>query len=117
MLLAARDSGVQRVVAASSSSVENVVAANLLAADRTGVGGAVLNIATGARTSVNGLVDLIAGALGLEGEKQYSPERAGDVRDSWADVSLANAILDWKPHVSLEDGLRRTIAALESARA
>jgi nucleoside-diphosphate-sugar epimerase len=96
--------------------VENVVAANLLAADVAGVGGSVLNVATGAQTSVNELVDLIAGVLGVEGEKHHLPERAGDVRDSWADVALANEILGWRPHVSLEDGIRTTIEfALQEA--
>jgi nucleoside-diphosphate-sugar epimerase len=89
--------------------VANVVAANLLAADVEGIGGSVFNVATGARTSVNELVDRIAGVLGVDGKKNHQLERAGDVRDSWADVKLANDVLGWRPHVSLEDGLRKTV--------
>ena len=86
--------------------VENVVEANLLAADAEGVSGSVLNVATGQATSVNELADHIGGVLGLPVEKEYLPERAGDVYASWADIGEARRLLGYEPRVSLEDGLR-----------
>ncbi|HWG55308.1 MAG TPA: SDR family oxidoreductase [Gaiellaceae bacterium] len=95
--------------------VGNVVAANLLAAEAPGVGGAVLNVATGQQASVNELADAIGDALGLPVEKEYLPTRAGDVRDSWADVSEAARLLGYTTRVDLAEGLRRTAEALIAA--
>jgi UDP-N-acetylglucosamine/UDP-N-acetyl-alpha-D-glucosaminouronate 4-epimerase len=86
--------------------VSNIVEANLLAADADGVSGRVLNVATGRGTSVNELADTIGAVLGKDVEREYDAERAGDVRDSWADVSRARELLGWQPRVDLEEGLR-----------
>jgi nucleoside-diphosphate-sugar epimerase len=40
----------------------------------------------------------------------YEAERAGDVRDSQADISKAKALLGYSPTVALEEGLRHTLA-------
>ena len=88
--------------------VSNVVDANLLAAEAEGVSGAVLNVATGRQVTVNGLADAIGETLGLPVEKEYLPQRAGDVRDSWADCGEARRLLGYEPAVGLEGGLRRT---------
>jgi len=86
--------------------VGNVVEANLLAADTPGVSGAVLNVATGRATTVNELAETIASLLGRPLERDEQPERTGDVRDSWADVTRAHELLGWEPRIRLEEGLR-----------
>jgi UDP-glucose 4-epimerase len=91
--------------------VANVVDANLLAGEREGVGGTVLNIATGRQGSVNELADAIGVVLGKPVEKEYLPVRKGDVRDSWADISAAKRVLGYETAISLEDGLRLTAEA------
>ena len=91
--------------------VANVVDANLLAGDREGVSGEVLNIATGRQASVNDLADAIGAVLGKPVEKEYLPVRNGDVRDSWADVAAAKRVLGYESAISLEDGLRLTAEA------
>ena len=85
--------------------VANVVEANVLAADSTGAGGTVLNVATGRQANVNELADAIGAALGKPVEKEYLPVRAGDVRDSWADISEAQRVLGFEPRIGLEQGL------------
>ena len=40
----------------------------------------------------------------------YQPGRAGDVRDSQADISKAKRLLGYEPTVSFEEGLARTVA-------
>jgi len=92
--------------------VDNVVEANLLAGERDGVGGTVLNVATGRQTTVNELADAIGAILGKPVEKAYLPERAGDVRDSWADVGEAERLLGYEAAVGLEEGLRLTAESL-----
>jgi UDP-N-acetylglucosamine/UDP-N-acetyl-alpha-D-glucosaminouronate 4-epimerase len=89
--------------------VDNVVDANLVAAEVAGANGLVLNIATGRSTSVNELATVIGQVLDRPVGRDEHPPRAGDVRDSWADIARAEEVLGWKPHVSLEDGL--TLAA------
>jgi len=86
--------------------VANVVEANLLAADARDANGAVVNIATGRQLSVDALADLIGATLELPVDKHYLPQRAGDVRDSWADCTRAHQLLGYTPAVDLEDGLR-----------
>jgi UDP-glucose 4-epimerase len=92
--------------------VANIVEANLLAAETEGVSGSILNVATGSSATVNDLAEAIGAILGKPVEKEYLPTRAGDVRDSWADVSEARRLLGFEPRVGLEEGLRRTVDAL-----
>jgi UDP-glucose 4-epimerase len=92
--------------------VANVVEANLLAADADGASGAILNVATGGSETVDGLSATIGRLLGREVEKSFEPERAGDVRASWADITLARSTIGFEPRIGLEDGLRLTIESL-----
>lgn len=92
--------------------VENVVAANLLAATAKGAGGAVLNVATGGSETVNALADTIGRLLDRPVVREFTPARAGDVMQSWADVAAAEAAIGYRPSVAFEDGLRKTIASL-----
>jgi UDP-glucose 4-epimerase len=86
--------------------VANVVDANIRAAEAAEANGAVVNVATGRATSVDALADAIGALLGRSVEKQYLPQRAGEVRDSWARVDEARRLLGWQPHVALGEGLR-----------
>ena len=88
--------------------VDNVVAANLLAADADGVGGEILNVATGGSVTVNALADDIGAMLGKAVEKRYEPAREADVRASWADIDAARRLLGYEPSVDFANGLQRT---------
>jgi nucleoside-diphosphate-sugar epimerase len=90
--------------------VDNVVEGTILAGEATGASGRIFNVAGSAPASVNHVADLIGGILGAEVKKEHGPSRAGDIRDSWADVSAARDVLGWESAVDLEEGLRRTIA-------
>ncbi len=92
--------------------VDNVVEANLLAADAAGANGRIFNIAAGAPASVDELADAIGALLGKPVEKRYEPPRAGDIRNSFADVSAAREVLGFELRVDLAEGLRRTAGAL-----
>ena len=86
--------------------VGNVVEANLLAAEASGVSGAVINVATGRATTVNELAETIGSLLGRSVERDEQPERTGDIRDSWAGVTRARELLGWEARIGLEEGLR-----------
>jgi UDP-glucose 4-epimerase len=86
--------------------VANVVEANLLAADADRVSGTIVNVATGRATSVNELADTIGSILGTTVERELSPARTGDIRDSYADATRARELLGWEARIGLEDGLR-----------
>ena len=92
--------------------VENVVDANLLAADAEGAGGHVLNIAAGGSETVNTLADTIGRLLDRPVTRSYRPPRAGDVQQSWADVSRAQETIGFEPRVGFEEGLRLTIDSM-----
>jgi UDP-glucose 4-epimerase len=92
--------------------VSNVVEANLLAVDAAGANGAVVNIGTGIPVSVNGLADLVGELTGLPVEREYFQSRAGEVRDSWADIEAARRVLGYEPRIDLRAGLERAIEAL-----
>jgi nucleoside-diphosphate-sugar epimerase len=84
-----------------------VVAALLLAADATGAAGQVINVAQGRPTSVLELIEQLGRVLQLTPDVVLRPARAGDIRDSCADLERARTLLGFEPRVSLEEGLRR----------
>jgi nucleoside-diphosphate-sugar epimerase len=96
--------------------VDNAVRANLLAAaSPKRLRGEVVNIACGERTSLNQLLRSIAELSGTRIEPDYRPARAGDIRDSLADVRAARELLGYEPRVDVREGLARTFAAFERA--
>lgn len=85
--------------------VRDVVHANLLAIDSEIADGRPLNIGQGRSVSVNWIADRIGGP------RIYRPARAGDVRNTLADNSLAARLLGWQPRVSTEQGTDELIRA------
>lgn len=92
--------------------VDNAVSANLLAvaAPAEKVAGRVFNVACGERHTLNETFQVLARLLEFDGVPSYGAVRAGDVRDSLADVSAAAEAFSYKPVVGFEEGLRRTVA-------
>ena len=90
--------------------VANVVDGVLRACDANGASGEVINVATGGRISLNQLFHTMRDLVGSSVSPAYVDLRAGDVRDSQADISKAKRILGYEPIVSFEEGLERTVA-------
>ncbi len=91
--------------------VSDVVRANLVAAGHEDAPGHTFNIGTGRRTSVNELWERIATISGAAGiEPEYEPAREGDIYASLAEVQKAESILGFKAKISLDEGLKRTLA-------
>ena len=89
--------------------VANVVDGVLRACTAPGASGEVINVAVGGRISINELCATMATLLGGTVTQEHTPPRAGDVRDSQADITKAREILGYAPIVTFEDGLRRTL--------
>ena len=89
--------------------VANVVDGVLRAAEAPGVSGHVINVATGSRISLNALLRTMNEIVGTKLEPIYQEPRAGDVRDSQADISKAKKLLGYTPVVSLQEGLKKTL--------
>ncbi|MGA8043622.1 MAG: SDR family oxidoreductase [Terracidiphilus sp.] len=91
--------------------IDNVVHANLLAAsaDAEKVSGQVMNTATGSRVTLNETFTMLRALTGFTGEPIYEAPRAGDIRDSLADIQLAGKLLGYRPVVSFAEGLEKTV--------
>jgi UDP-glucose 4-epimerase len=80
--------------------VSDIAAANLAAATSERVGqGESINIATGKSVSIHEIAELIGGPV------EHQPPRL-EIKDSLADISLAEELLGWKPERGLEEGIR-----------
>jgi nucleoside-diphosphate-sugar epimerase len=94
--------------------VDNVVSANLLAAMAPDASGRTMNIACGERTSLLGLLDAIGEAAGKTVDPAFGPPRAGDIKHSLADVSLARSLIGYDMEVPFDEGIARTVAWYQS---
>ena len=90
--------------------VDNVVDANILAMSAPGAAGEIFNVACGERTTLNEMIRALAEIVGTEIAPEYSERRTGDVEHSSADIGHARRVLGYEPRISLEEGLRRTVA-------
>jgi nucleoside-diphosphate-sugar epimerase len=84
--------------------VTDAVAATI-AAGEVGVPGRAYNIGGGSRVTVNEVLRIVEALVGEPLQVRREPSQKGDMRDTYADTSLARADLGFLPAVSLQDGL------------
>lgn len=91
--------------------IDNVCNANWLAAHAPAevCKGQAMNIACNYRTTLNQILDQLRDLLGCEVNAEYQDDRAGDVKHSLADVSLAKETIGYEPKVFFEEGLAKAI--------
>jgi nucleoside-diphosphate-sugar epimerase len=97
--------------------VENAVQANLLALRADGVSGKVFNVGCGQNITLNRMIRVLESIVSIEAHVTYAPARAGDVRHSLADLTLATRYLSYEPVVTVEEGLKRTVDAMKAKAA
>jgi len=92
--------------------IRNVVEANLqtCAAPAARVSGKAFNVAMGQRITLNETYAILQKLTGYTGAPEYGPERAGDIKHSLADISLARKRFGFDPKITFEQGLERTVA-------
>jgi UDP-glucuronate 4-epimerase len=108
------DGGALRDYTYVDDTVDGVVRALHKVSERSG--GPVfdtLNLGAGRTTSVNELVRLLVGTMGIEPTIEHLPAQPGDVPRTWADITRARTILGYEPQVTLDEGLRRFVVWFE----
>jgi nucleoside-diphosphate-sugar epimerase len=89
--------------------VEDLVALLLKASESQGLSGMVFNAGNGERITLNQTWELLQKMEGVRLPAKYAPARAGDVRDSQADITAAVRYLEYAPRFTFEQGLRETL--------
>jgi len=87
-------------------NVKDVAAAVVASIKNSDAQGQVINIGSGKATTINELAKTIIYLTGVDSTISYEPSRAGDIKDSYADISKAKELLSYEPEVSLRDGLQ-----------
>ena len=94
--------------------VADAVAATMAAGDR-GVPGRAYNVGGGSRVSMNQVIEIIGRVAGRPLEVRREAPQKGDMRDTYADTTLARADLGFAPSVTLEQGIEAEYRWLSSA--
>jgi nucleoside-diphosphate-sugar epimerase len=92
--------------------IANVVQANLLAASSKDAVGYAINIGCGEQISLNSVLRIAGELLGGIVTAEYRDSRPGDVRDSLADITLAQRLLGYEPVIGFREGLMHTLDTL-----
>jgi UDP-glucose 4-epimerase len=95
--------------------IEDVVKANLALLAKGS--GEILNLGWGKPVSDYRVFELVRGATGYQGDPKYAPVRPGEVAHIALEARRAREVAGWAPHVSLEDGIARTVAFIKQSHA
>jgi UDP-glucose 4-epimerase len=87
--------------------ISDVVAANVAALDRGS--NEIFNIGSGVATSDQEVFERVRDFLGARVTPQYVPKRPGEIERICLDIAKAEALLQWKPQVSLSEGATQTV--------
>jgi dTDP-L-rhamnose 4-epimerase len=91
--------------------IDDIVEATVLALESPAASGLALNVGSGVRTDVETVARTIKALLGAQGEVEITGNfRIGDIRDNYADMSLAADVLGFSPRVDFATGIARFIA-------
>ncbi len=87
-------------------SVHDIVDALVACITSAKADGEIFNIGSGTPTTIADLAKTILQLTGVGSQICYEKPRAGDIKDSYADISKAQRLLNYEPKVNLRDGLR-----------
>jgi dTDP-L-rhamnose 4-epimerase len=94
-------------------SVHDIVQGLLLAAEEDAAVGKAFNLGSGEAVSVTEVAATLAGVMGVDVEPQLTGKyRVGDIRNCYADISLAREVLGYEPRVTFEEGMEELVGWL-----
>ena len=70
----------------------------------------VINLGSDRPVKLNYVINLIEQCLGKKAQIEFQPRHPADVPATWADISRAKELLNWRPLVSIEEGIQNTVA-------
>ena len=95
--------------------VEDVVEASMLTLKSQNCAGEVVNVGTGKPTTITELAKVLMRMFGEAGVKpKYAPVRAGDIQNSYADISKTERVLGYRPRIRLEEGIQRLLQSSDT---
>jgi len=74
------------------------------------VGYEIINLGNNSPNKLSYMLSLVEKIIGKKAKIVYKPFHKADLKDTWANVDKAKKLLDWKPNISLEDGIQKTIS-------
>ena len=89
--------------------VDDVVSAMVAAATAPNINGLVINIGSGVETSIRSLANLVLSVTGNQANIVSNAQGPGGISRLCADLTLAGQKLNYKPSISLEEGLRLSL--------
>ena len=89
--------------------VYDIVDALVSCLDTENANGEVINIGSGEATTIQDLANTIIELTNSKSEIENKPERKGDIKYSYADISKAKNLIGFNPKVCLKDGLQGLI--------
>lgn len=89
--------------------VSDTVRGLLLAYEKEGARGKIINLGSGKEISINNLLKGICDYMNYIGKWEHRTSRSSDVRRLCASIGIAESILDFKPQVSFEEGIKKTL--------
>ena len=92
-------------------NVQDIVSAIMCAIECDEADGKVVNVGFGEPTTINELARTVLDLCDSDEAVAYEEARAGDVKHSYADISLARRLLGYEPKVSLREGLSRLVSS------
>ena len=90
-------------------SIHDVIDMVMLMLEKDEAIGKAFNCGTGNATRIDEMANMIIDLYGKDIKPELKPERPGDIKDSYADISLAKEVLGYNPKVTLKEGLREII--------
>lgn len=96
--------------------VDDVVDAFIAASALEDSDETVINVGSGRETTVNEVLEIAEKITGIEPQVVHNPRRVGGANRMCADLTIAEKKLDYRPKISLEEGMRRTFEADENLR-
>lgn len=70
----------------------------------------IINLGGGRNpVSLNAVIEKLESLIGKKAKIDHKPFHMADIKETWADIDKANRLLDWKPKVSLDEGLEKSV--------